>query len=70
MFSVDSERGFGLNAAAGNKTRSLAETEISGSFSRDIPCSATPVLPTLDQKVVFCLLVKNQLYVLFNINEV
>ena len=30
-----------------------------GGGSRDIPCSPTPVSPTLDQKVAFRLLVKN-----------
>ena len=28
-------------------------------IQRDIPCSPTPISPTLDQKVVFRLLVKN-----------
>ena len=32
---------------------------------RDVPCSPTPISPTLDQKVAFRLLIKKQLYVMF-----
>ena len=38
-------------------------------LSRDIPCSPTPVLPTLDEKVVFHLLVKTVLCNVLNIDE-